>query len=443
MNTYTTIQASRSKNRLDSVRVGSWVLYDFANTIYAASIAYLFIPGLSLERASWVIPASTVAMIIAGLLVPAVGALCDATGRARTFLAVATIVCVAAMANLSTAVDQPLIRIVAFFMVAQVAFQTALVAYNSLLPSVAPRERAGTVSGTGTAVGYLGTFAVLGLTIAFVDTGSSDASQSADFTIRVAAILFMISALPCLFLVRDRRFERARKMSFDAVRSAFHSLGRTVQGLPRQRPLMLFLIGNFLLLDVVNTAVILFPKILIGQFHTMEQASELTLFGQAFEPTPDGRMIWFLVSMGILLNLVAMFAGFILGRLTDRTSGLGVMRLSGICLILALIGAIVFGGQSATAYVFAVVLPGGIGLAGMWTAGRKVVLQLAPSHLVGEYFGLYGLTTKLSVLGMATFALLETWTSIEVALGVQILPALVGLVLLALVRVPNGQQGVQ
>ena len=49
---------------------------------------------------------------------------------------------------------------------------------------------------------------------------------------------------------------------------------------------------------------------------------------------------------------------------------------------------------------------GGVGLAGVWTAGRKILLELVPPDQVGRYFGLYGITTKVSVVGSTVFGVL-------------------------------------
>jgi len=47
-------------------------------------------------------------------------------------------------------------------------------------------------------------------------------------------------------------------------------------------------------------------------------------------------------------------------------------------------------------------LLGAFGLTGIWTAGRKIVVQLAPPDRVGQYCGLYGITVTLSVATAAT-----------------------------------------
>ena len=45
-------------------------------------------------------------------------------------------------------------------------------------------------------------------------------------------------------------------------------------------------------------------------------------------------------------------------------------------------------------------------MSGIWIGGRQYLLKLAPSEHQSEFFGFYGVTVKLSVLGCALFPLL-------------------------------------
>ena len=122
----------------------SWVLYDLANTIFAATITYLFTPSLN---AAAVGVTNTVAMLVAGVSTPVVACLADHTGRASRYCTLATLGCIACMALLG-AFDSA-VALLAVFFAAMVCYQAALVFYNALLPSVASEERTGRVSGWG------------------------------------------------------------------------------------------------------------------------------------------------------------------------------------------------------------------------------------------------------------------------------------------------------
>jgi UMF1 family MFS transporter len=59
--------------------------------------------------------------------------------------------------------------------------------------------------------------------------------------------------------------------------------------------------------------------------------------------------------------------------------------------------------------VSCIMVAGACGLAGLWVAGRKLLIELAPPDKIGEYFGLYGITIKVSVVGTLLFSLITDW----------------------------------
>ena len=138
----------------------------------------------------------------------------------------------------------------------------------------------------------------------------------------------------------------------------------------------------------------------------------------------------YLCGFEVALTVNRSVFGISFGQWSDRCDPLRVLRVAGSCLAVSLIGGAVFGGTSALGYVLTLVLFGAMGLAGIWTAGRKVLLSLAPRDRVGEFFGLYGVTMKLSVVGALTFGLVADSLGMKAALLTQLLPLGLGLVLL-------------
>ncbi len=412
--------------RLRPLPASAWVLYDLANTIYAACLTFLFTPWFTApERGfgtSGLGLSNTLSMVLAAALVPILGALLDRTGRAHRYLAVTTLLCIAAMAGWSLP-GSPAWLLACFF-VANVAYNLSLLGYNALLPTVAPDHRTGLLSGIGTGLGYLGTILVLVL----LPVGSAGGTDR----FLHAALLFLLFALPCLLLVKQGPPPRPKAAGL--WRSSLGSLGETLRSLPRHRTLSCFLLANFCLVDVLNTAILFFAGFTGAVFRDLHQSGDLRLFGQHFAADEAG-MGSFLVVMGLALNVLALLAGVLLGLCTDRRPLL-VMRLSGLALLLALAGGTLFGGRSAEGYLLTLVLLGAIGLAGIWTAGRKIVLRLAPPDRVGEFFGLYGITMKLSVVGSAVYGLVADRAGARPAMLVQAVPLVLGLLLLARVRLP-------
>ncbi|MBX3464435.1 MAG: MFS transporter [Planctomycetes bacterium] len=401
-------------------RTSAWVLYDLANTVYAATLTFVFVPFLKTELGGLAAQGAVnfASMALAGLLVPLLGALADHTARTHRYLALATSACIAAMAGWSFGGGPWLLGC---FFVANLAYNTSLLFYNALLPAVAPAGRAGRISGLGVGFGYLGTIVVLAV---LLPLAIGDRTR-----FLVAAALFLGLALPCLVLVRDRRRPHAGSAR-GSLRAALASLATALRGLPRHRPLLWFLLGNFCLVDVLNTAVLFFADFTTAVFQDALDAGTLHLLGA----TVQGRT-GLLMVMGLCLNGLALAFGIGLGGWTDRAP-LRVLRASALALLGALVGGAVFGGTSALGYLLTLVGLGAMGLAGIQTAGRKVVVVLAPPAQTGQYFGLYGITTKLSVVGALVYGLVADAFGSRPAMLVQAVPLLLGLGCLAMVRLP-------
>ena len=274
-------------------------------------------------------------------------------------------------------------------------------------------------------MGYVGTLLTLAILVTVPD-------PQAKFL--VLAALFLIAAAPCMLWVKERRVPHSRDLDLGTIIDTFRGLGRTVRELPRHKPLLLFFLGNFLLVDVLNTAVLFFGAFTINLFQDQYASGGLQLLGIAFTHAgpgaPDLRDTGFLMVVGATLNLLALVFGISFGLWSDRSDPLRVLRVAGWCLAVSLIGGAVFGGTSALGYMLTLVLFGAMGLAGIWTAGRKVLLSLAPRDRVGEFFGLYGVTMKLSVVGALTFGLVAERLGMKAALLTQLVPLGLGLVLL-------------
>jgi UMF1 family MFS transporter len=416
---------------LAKARATAWVLYDLANTIYAASLTYLFTPYFTErfpEDRTMLGVVTTISMVVSGFTGPLLGALTDRNGRARGYLAVATIVNVIAI--MLWGFGGSAMALLSGLFVANFAYQTALTFYNSLLPSVAPPERAGWMSGVGTGVGYFGNIVVL---VSLIVLPPASFLEVAPYLV-FAGLAFLLFGLPCMLLVRDLRPPLAGDQA-NAIRESARSLLCTLRKLPHNRPLCWFLLGNFFLVDVLNTAIQFFGDYVKEVFRAPYKAGTLSWFGIAFRPDGLG-MVAFLAVLGLLLSLLAFVFGLALGRYTDRHP-LGVMKLSGIGLGIGLLGGALFGGGNTELFTLSLVGFGALGLAGIWTAGRKLLMELAPPDQLGEYFGLYGITVKISVIGSTAYAAIATYSGPQMALATQGIPLLAGLWFLWRVRLPN------
>ncbi len=420
----------------------AWVLYDTANTVYAAVLTYLFAPyvGDLFGGRSVLGIVNSLSMVAAGLCVPVFASLADHTGRARLYLVISTMGCIGGLACFG--VSSNAFFIMSVFFVANVGYNAALVFYNSLLASVATGKHQGLVSGMGVGLGYIGTILIVVL-LGLPDQIGYRA------TFLVSAGLFFALALPCFLLVKERRVTSRQRFSGALVKQQFLSVLRTIRGLPKDRAIMWFLLGNFFCVDVLNTAILYFGDFTRGTFFINNGTAHApdwvprggeapSLFGIVIE-TPTALLTY----AGLSLNFLALLFGVALGFMTDRFGSLRVLRLSAAFLALGLLGAAVGGGTNILLYMAGICGFGALGLAGIWTAGRKLLIELSPREKLGEYFGLYGITVKLSVIGSAVFGIIyDQATRIsgddligwKAALIFQAVPLLLGLGLLMLVK---------
>lgn len=428
---------------------GSWILYDLANTIYATFLTYVFVDfykgKFGSEQAVGI--TQTVSLVLAGVMAPVMAAICDRTGQTRAYLALFTLICVLAMAGIGVA--PAAWQVLLLLAVANIGYQNALTFYPALLPSVAPADRLGLISGLGVGLGYFGTILTIVLVLVFRDVLHLGFPN---LTVALAYLFFLI-ALPCLLFVEDRRDIPREPLSWEMVAERFRAVGATLAQIRQQRNTLLFFAGNFFLVDVLNTAIFFFGSFTTGVFRHMAEQHQLHFLGGEVSAER------FKLLAGLLFAVMAMLSGVLAGWLGDRLNPLRAMRYSGWCLLIGLAGGIYAGGRSPLAYVFSMCCLGGFGLAGIWTSGRQLLVLLAPREKLGEYAGLYGITAKLSVLGCTTFALAAEWSRADLtstlglpesvalvlsqkeALTLQLFQIVVGLVMLYCIRFTEATDG--
>lgn len=377
----------------------SWASYDFANTIYSAVVLTFYFPLYLTHLTGRNVSlgfSTTSAMVLAGLVVPWLGALSDRTGRTKAYLILATLLCIFSVLGITWA--HSVWMLTGAFLLSCFFFHASLVFYCALLPVVAGPEEQGRTSGIGTALGYLGV--LISVPIAHY----VDYSFGRRYVFLVAGILFLLSSLPLFFWVPERKVQNPMAPSLELFVKEWKKVFRTVRALPARREFFYFFLGNFFVMDAVNTVIFWL----------------VVYLSRVFNPSQTGLLTVFLG-----LNLGAFGFGFVAGWLTDRWGSRRTVILAAASLFMT----ILILSATGNFYVFAgVSLTGGaFSLAGIWTAARKRVVELSPAGEIGEYFGLYNLTTKISVVGSFVFSVLADQVGFRIALLSQAISSGLGL----------------
>ncbi len=365
----------------------SWILYDFSNTIFSVTILSFYFPlwvedqvgsGGFFSGAGLVNSATAVSALLVVFTAPILGAIADLRQRRVPYLILLTVIAVA---------------LTAVFVAADLAYQSALVFYNALLPVVSAGRGAGRISGYGTAAGYVGTILSLVVLTYFVENGETvrpllgpfggwletgDEAYSNAFV--PTAAVYLVFSLPAFFLVPDPAVRARRPVALGA---AYRDVVRTVKNLRAYAGVGTFIVATVLYTDAANTAI-----------------ANMALYGRVvFEM--DGTQVRNLLLFSTVFA-VAGSAGF--GLLTDRV---GPKRSLVGVLILWLV-AIVLTAAALGAWMLFLAGPiVGVALGGMWTVGRVMLVALSPPEKLGEFFGLFSLAGKVSaVFGPALTAVL-------------------------------------
>lgn len=406
-----------------------WVLFDWAaqpfftlitTFIYAPYFANAVAANPVEGQSLWGFATAAAGLAIA-LCSPILGAIADAAGRRKPWIAAFGSVLVVAMALLwlgkpNEPSSIPLV--LAAFAVGMVAVEFATVFNNAMMPALVPQERLGRLSGTGWAIGYVGGIAslvlMLGWLVATPETGRTllgaepwfgldPAQREGDRAAGpFAAVWFIVFVVPLFLFTPDI----AQKLSpAAAVRQGLKTLAQSLRGLRRDRPVAFFLLANMVYTDG-----------LIALF----------VFGGIFAASIFG---WTTVEMGmfgVLLAITGTFGCLIGGVVDDRFGSKRVIVASLSLLLVSLIALLLVGADYIGPFAVAPPAPGdglfasagekavlvigsliGFAAGPLQAASRTFLVRLAPPERITQFFGLLALSGKVtSFLGPLSVGLL-------------------------------------
>ncbi len=404
----------------------AWCLYDFADSSFTTiivTVAYssyfrTVVAAEAGERATFYwglcIAAS---MILVAFTSPVLGAVADAAGRKKLFLAIYAGTAIAFTALLSTVHAGDIVTGMLFFIIANVGYEGAHIFYNGFLPEIASDEEVGRVSGLGWGIGYLGGFAALALTTPLIrsaDAPGGDGGYRATFL--VVALFYLVFALPILRL--RERAPRGSKPLLAYARAGLRRLSDTFRHVRTLRDLFRFLLA-FVVYNDAMTTVIAFSAIYARQElgFTMTQVYALFLVTQ-----------W-----------TALAGSLAAGVLVDRWGARPTITATLVLWCAVVVAA--FLARSVPSF-FAVAIAASIGMGSTQCASRSLMALLIPEGRSAEYFGFYGFTGKISaVAGPLVYGLVADLTGGQRPAILSILPFfLVGLLLLSGVDVARGRR---
>ena len=412
----------------DKRTVRSWVLYDFANSIFPAvmttAVFPLFYVNVIVAEEGglgdlWWTRAVSLSALLVAFTSPVLGAIADRSGVRKKFFASYVAVCLIGVALITTLEPGMIVAGFAFFVIANVGFESAAVFYNAYLPDISPPERLGEVSGRGFGWGYLGSALGLLLVLPFgMEQGREllgvTEEQGYQFIWLTVVAFFFLFSIPAFRRLPpdgagEMRIGQAAVLGLRNVRSIAVEVWR----IPNLRK---FLFAYFFYIDGVLTII----------------AMAGVIAGVTFGFTTVGVIVLFLI-----VQFSAMAGALAMARPADSAGPKKVLTWILMMWVAAGIAAYFIQGQTAF-YVLAVVA--GIGLGTVQSASRAFMASLIPDGREAQMFGFYALCGRSSsVLGPFLFGLVTVWAGGNQRPGFLLLTAffLIGLLLLLRVKDPK------
>lgn len=399
----------------------SWAVFEWARNPYVLLVTiYIFAPYFSnvvvgdpvRGQAIWG-HINGIAGAIIACLAPVLGAIADSGGRRKPWLAVFVAIMAPATFMLWWAMPAgeglSVTTIAVLIIIVSVAFTFSEVFHNSMLPSVAPHDRIGFLSGLGLALGNAGGLLILCFMLyAFMlpgQVGWSFIPGQALFGIDVAAhensriagpfagLWLFVFALPLMFFTPDRK-RQARLGLIASIRQGGQRVVKTVRQLKHYRNVATYLLARMFYND--------------GQ-------TAILIFGGVYAAGIFGWGALTLTVYGIVLSIFAVGGGFFGGWLDDTFGSKIAILISiggtalGVLLAVSItpnelffffpwdpasppVWDLPFFATVPELLYVGVVIIVAICITAAYANSRTMLARLAPPSKMSEFFGLYALS---------------------------------------------------
>lgn len=434
--------------------IAGWVLFDWAAQPYYTLITtFVYAPFFASAvaaspvegQAMWGFATSAAGICIA-ILSPILGAIADASGRRKPWIAGFGLCLMLGSALLwfGRPGEAATVFLVLYaYVLATIGAEFATVFNNSMMPRLVPPHEIGQLSGFGWAVGYIGGLASLVLTLGFLagnpETGKTilgftplfgldPASREGDRAAGpLTAMWFLVFVIPMFLFTPDLS---ARMPMLQAVRTGVANLVGTFREARANRNIFTFLAANMIYSDGLVA---------------------LFAFGGIYAAGVFGWTTIEIGLFGIFLTITGTFGALIGGRLDDAIGSKPVI-LGSIMLLIFAAAAILMIGPGHVLFVYETPKPmpgdglfstlpeqlylaiGGLmgAAAGpLQAASRSLLVRLSPPDKVGQFFGLFALSGKVTsfigpfLVGVVTLASGDQRAGLAVLIGLFALGAFI------------------
>ena len=392
-------KADRSEKRFTKAEK-SWIMYDWANSIYATNIMAAIFPIYFAMQADetgnklYGFAVSAAALVVA-VLAPILGAIGDFSGMKKKLFAGFLVLGLVFTAVMAAFEDWRLMLI--GFIFSRIGFSGSCLFYDSFLTDVTTPERMDRVSSWGYAMGYIG-----GSTIPFIISIAvmlllNQSVLSYKIAILIVVVWWAVFSIPFLKNVKQQYSVEDAPQAL--AKEAFRNAWKTFKDILKDKKILFFIIAYFFYIDGVDTIISMATNygetlglgaigMILALLVTQIVAVPFSiLFGNLAKKVVAMRMIAIAVCVYFVITILGFFMGFNIEQ----------AELSGGDIEAAL-------KLSSTLFWILATLVGTV-QGGIQALSRSYFGQLIPPERSNEYYGFLDIFGKFScVIGPALYA---------------------------------------
>lgn len=398
--------AKDKSQRLNKVE-RSWVMYDWANSVYATNIMAAIFPiyfaaVVGDKSDMWWGYGTSIATLVSAILAPLLGAIADYKGMKKKLLFISMMVGVVFTATMALTDNWKLMLV--GYVISYIGFNVSCLFYDSFLTDVTTEDRMDKVSGWGYAMGYIG-----GSTIPFVGSIAIlmwlgfDNPLGVKIAVLITSVWWLLFSIPILKNVKQIHYI---EKGSHAVRQTLGGVWNTLKAIVKNKAVLIFILAYFFYIDGVGTVIsmatiygatlgldstgmilaLLVTQIVAGFFSIL--FSKLASKGRTL------KMIGTAVVIYIIICCVGFYMGFLVeqNELGKWNSSIDAMQLANILFwaMAVLVGTVQGGIQSLS---------------------RSYFGKLVPPERSNEFFGFFDIFGKFaSVIGPFLYAIISDLT---------------------------------
>ncbi len=392
-------KADRSEKRFTKAEK-SWIMYDWANSIYATNIMAAIFPIYFAMQANetgnklYGFAVSAAALVVA-VLAPILGAIGDFSGMKKKLFAGFLVLGLVFTAVMAAFEDWRLMLV--GFILSRIGFSGSCLFYDSFLTDVTTPERMDRVSSWGYAMGYIG-----GSTIPFIISIAvmlllNQSVLSYKIAILIVVVWWAVFSIPFLKNVKQQYSVEDAPQAL--AKEAFRNAWKTFKDILKDKKILFFIIAYFFYIDGVDTIISMATNygetlglgaigMILALLVTQIVAVPFSiLFGNLAKKVGAMRMIAIAVCVYFVITILGFFMGFNIeqAELSGGDIDAALKLSSTLFWILATLVGTVQGGIQALS--------------------RSYFGQLIPPERSNEYYGFLDIFGKFScVIGPALYA---------------------------------------